>query len=162
MDRCKGNQSIRVVNRKDQDRNVSQISISRLQPGDSGTYYCELMSLNPPSTKGMRGNGSTLTVTESFKDPDSRKIKVQWPLLLCLLVILCVIFLVAARNRKARQKQLVEPSALSTGTVPEADYSTVNICKADPNSEGGNEEQMIYSQLQFKEKEAQFLTPCLH
>ncbi|XP_078410778.1 uncharacterized protein LOC144687998 [Cetorhinus maximus] len=120
MDRCRRNQSIRVVNRKDQDRNVSQILISRLQPGDSGTYYCELMSLNPPSTEGMRGNGSTLTVTESFKDPDSWKVKVLWPLLLCLLVILCVIFLVAARNRKARQKQSVEHSVLFTGTVPEA------------------------------------------
>ncbi|XP_041058997.1 uncharacterized protein LOC121286047 [Carcharodon carcharias] len=120
MDRCKSNQSIRVVNRKDQDRNVSQISINRLQPGDSGTYYCELMSLNPPSTEGMRGNGSTLTVTESFKDHDSWKVKVQWSFLLCLLVILCVVFLVAARNRKARQKQSVEHSVLFTGTVPEA------------------------------------------
>ncbi|XP_067861672.1 uncharacterized protein [Heptranchias perlo] len=202
MDKSKGNHSNRLVNTKDQERNINKLSITSLQQRDSGTYYCELMILSPPSKGGLRGNGSRLIVTE----PDSWKNKSSWLyLLLCPFIIL----LLAVCSWKAKQKQLVECNASSTRTVPEAtsgpdgstyatlfssrieetpqnvnlevvysdplkernapnpstdemEYSAVKTCKAEAKAQSGNGQQMIYSQLQFKENnKAQLLTPRL-
>ncbi|XP_038674178.1 uncharacterized protein LOC119977397 [Scyliorhinus canicula] len=201
MNSCKTNQSIRVVQTKDRDRNMSQISITHLQRGDSGTYYCELMVLSMLPSVGMKGNGSTLIVTEKTSSRTSQETWLY--LLLCPSVILCVISLVAVCRWEAKRKQLTDPSVPSTGTGPQdtaradrtiyatvcsakmketlpnleivysdplveknvpststaqVDYSTVNFRRADPKTE---DDPMVYSQLNFKENEAQFLTPCL-
>ncbi|XP_067911700.1 uncharacterized protein [Heterodontus francisci] len=204
MDSCKNKQSIRLVNTKDHERNINQLTITHLQQEDSGTYFCELMILSAPSTEDLKGNGSRLLVTAS----DPSKSKDSWHyLLLCLLVIF-VILLLTLYSWKAKRKRLVEYRASTTDTIPEdtsrsdrityatlsparmketpqnvnleivysdplierkapnttakAKDSAAETCKTEPKAQSGNEEQMLYSHLQFKAKnEAQFLTPCL-
>ncbi|XP_072443033.1 uncharacterized protein [Chiloscyllium punctatum] len=114
MDKHNGNKSVRLVHTIDRERNISQLSISDLQMGDSGTYYCELMVLNPPSTKELVGKGSILTVME--RDQCRNLFPYQ---LLCIPLILCVIFLSVVFNKKAKRKKGVEHCSPPTGTVPE-------------------------------------------
>ncbi|XP_020383281.1 uncharacterized protein LOC109927700 [Rhincodon typus] len=195
MDKLMANQSIRLVHTLDRERNISQLSISDLQLGDGGTYYCEFLALSQPFIKVLWGNGSRLTVTERdrYKNPFLYQ-------LLCIPLILCVIFLAVVFNKKMKQKEKVEYSSPPTRTIPEdtsrsgttiyatlfsarngedpqdlevvnsdlfverkatnvstgeVEYSTVNSRKPEGKTESGHEEQMVYSQLQFKQSEAQ-------
>ncbi|GCC20671.1 hypothetical protein chiPu_0019236 [Chiloscyllium punctatum] len=161
MDKHNGNKSVRLVHTIDRERNISQLSISDLQMGDSGTYYCELMVLNPPSTKELVGKGSILTVmgkkgvehcsppTGTVPEDTSRSGT----------TIYATLF--SARNGEDPQDleivnsdPLVEKKATDISPA-EVEYSTVNRRKAEPKTESGHDVQMVYSKLQFKKGEMQ-------
>ncbi|XP_072911515.1 uncharacterized protein [Hemitrygon akajei] len=138
MNNTSKNLSTKMETTKEQSIIRSELSINNLQQEDSGTYYCELMTLNPPSTEGVLGNGSRLIVTGSDFPTNKRQY-----LYLLMGVLLLVIFLLVARRWNAKQIQAIvhgdsvpattqeeisgpEKSTyatLSSATVTEASYS---------------------------------------